>query len=73
MGGTDICKGELTATSTVVWQHVVTLTEDGDLKPVDQGECIDVLEAYDLWCSECGMLTASEYAAHGIADDWQMQ
>lgn len=67
------CKGELTATSTVVWEHIVVPTEDGNLQPQGDGAPIDVLDAYDLWCSECGMLSFTEYADHGIADDWEMK
>ena len=67
------CSGTLTATSTVVWEHTLELLPDGDLKPTDDGQAIDVLDAYDLWCSECGRLSFVEYESHGIADDWQMQ
>jgi hypothetical protein len=68
------CPGTLTATSTIVWEHPIQVTGTGDLEITGPGEAIDVLDAYDLWCAECGPapLTASEYERHGIADDWQM-
>lgn len=74
------CPGTLSATyvASMEMPVAVILNDDfpgdkvGDLKPTAEAECIDILEAYTLYCSECHMLTAPEYADHGIADDWEM-
>lgn len=75
---TPKCPGTLSATYIASMELPVRVTNEGfdgtvgNLQPTDAAECIDILEAYTLYCSICHMLTASEYEDHGIADDWEM-
>jgi hypothetical protein len=68
-----LCPGDLSATFVASMEMSVYVVNDGDLKPLqEEPDVIDIMEAYTLYCSICHMLSASEYADHGIADDWQM-
>lgn len=69
---TPKCDGTLSATYIASMEMPVVVDTDGDLDPTSEAEVIDIMEAYTLYCSKCHMLTAAEYADHGIADDWEM-
>jgi len=67
------CSGRIGLWKTeVILQHPCTVDEHGDIVVSDgyKEELIDTLESR-VHCSECGLLGADEFEAHGVSDDWE--
>lgn len=68
---TVLCEGYLTVTFVALMEGLVFADDDGNIRPVDQPDAVDVLEGYDLWCSVCGRIT--DYNKHGVDEFWELR
>ena len=55
----------------VVQEAPAAVDEDGNIVLTDGFDMLDVGES-NLYCSECGLVTWPEYAAHGISEFWEV-
>lgn len=62
---------QLTIVQDVTVESNVTVDEHGDLR---QEHGMDVIDTHEqsIWCTSCGLLNESEFADHGISDEWQI-
>lgn len=62
---------ELSIVQDVTVESDVTVNEHGDLR---QERGMDVIDTHEqsIWCTSCGLLSESEFADHGISDEWQV-
>ena len=68
---TKRCTGQLSYVEDVTREARAEVDDDGNVVLVDEFDTLDVGDS-SLWCDRCGLVTFTEYEAHGLSEYWEV-